>query len=176
MRRFRVGWRLFVVVAVTPLVYVLIQYPVRRWETITTANILRNLGFRGLPTVLDTSILVVPYHHASFWVTLTPSCSALAPALAVTCLASMMPRATSRRFLAIGAAVVAVVVGNFVRISSSVVVGLYAGRSSLVLFHDWVGSMIGFAFTLGGFVLMLWILIPARGPAPVPSVVTGGAD
>jgi carbamoyl-phosphate synthase large subunit len=87
----------------------------------------------------------------------------------------MMPRATSRRFLAIGAAVVAVVVGNFVRISSSVVVGLYAGRSSLVLFHDWVGSMIGFAFTLGGFILMLWILLPARAEAPVPSLVTEGA-
>jgi len=102
--------------------------------------------------------------------------SALAPALAVTCLATMMPRITSRRFLAVAGAVAAIVVGNFLRICSSIVVGLYAGKSSLVLFHDWVGSMIGFAFTLGGFVLMLWILIPARGPAPVPSVVTGGAD
>jgi hypothetical protein len=35
--------------------------------------------------------------------------------------------------------------------------------------------MIGFAFTLGGFILMLWILLPARAEAPVPSLVTEGA-
>ena len=72
MRRFRVGWRVLFVVAVTPLVYVAIQYPVRLWETIATANIVRDLGFRGVPMVLQTSILLVPYHHGAFWVTLTP--------------------------------------------------------------------------------------------------------
>lgn len=73
-------------------------------------------------------------------------------------------------------AVAAVVGGNFLRICSSVVVGLYAGRPSLVLFHDWVGSVIGFAFTLGGFVLMLWILLPARSSTPIPNVVAEGAE
>jgi exosortase/archaeosortase family protein len=72
------------------------------------------------------------------------------------------------------AAVAAVFVGNFLRICSSVVAALYAGKPSLVLFHDWVGSMIGFAFTLGGFVLMLWILLPARGTGPIPSLETEG--
>lgn len=176
MRRFRVGWRLAFVVVVTPLVYVLIQYPVRRWETLATANIVRGLGFHGVPTVVGTSILLEPFHHGAFWVTLTPSCSALAPALAVTCLAMMMPRPTSRRALAVASSVAAVFIGNFLRISSSIVVGLYAGNSSLVLFHDWVGSMIGFVFTLGGFVLMLWILLPARGASPIPSVATEGAS
>lgn len=175
MRRWRVGWRLIFVCAMTPLVYVLTEYPVRRWETIVTAHVVRGLGFQGLPTVLGTSLLLVPDHHGAFWVTLTPSCSALAPALAVTCLASVMPRAAGRRVFAVLAAVIAVFVGNFLRICSSVIVGLYAGKPSLVLFHDWVGSMIGFAFTLGGFVLMLWILLPARGTRPIPSLETEGA-
>ena len=72
------------------------------------------------------------------------------------------------------AAVVAVFDGGFLRICSSVVVGLYAGKPSLVLFHDWVGGMIGFAFTLGGFVLMLWMFLPARGTGPIPSLETEG--
>jgi LPXTG-motif cell wall-anchored protein len=32
----------------------------------------------------------------------------------------------------------------------------------LVLFHDWVGSTFGFAYTVGGFVLVLAILLRRR--------------
>jgi hypothetical protein len=63
--------------------------------------------------------------------------------------------------VATGAAVGTVVAGNILRISASLAVGLVAGRTSLVLFHDWVGSMFGFGYTLGGYVLLLYLLLPS---------------
>ena len=68
----------------------------------------------------------------------------------------------SDRVLAGVIGVASIVVGNLVRIASSSVVGLLAGRVSLVLFHDWVGSSFGFAYTIGGFVLMLAVLLRRR--------------
>ena len=54
----------------------------------------------------------------------------------------------------------AVAAGNIARISLSVIAGVHSGISSLVLFHDWVGGVMTFVYTLGGYVLMLAILLP----------------
>jgi exosortase/archaeosortase family protein len=66
------------------------------------------------------------------------------------------------RVLAGTAGVACIVAGNLVRIGSSVVIGLLAGRVSLVLFHDWVGSTFGFGYTIGGFLVVLAILLRRR--------------
>jgi len=97
-------------------------------------------------------------------VDITPSCSSLGPALAIALIATVMSigNPVSDRVLAGVVGVASIVVGNLVRIASSSVVGLQAGRVSLVLFHDWVGSSFGFAYTIGGFVLMLAILLRRR--------------
>jgi carbamoyl-phosphate synthase large subunit len=107
----------------------------------------------------------VPDTHAPFRAIVTPTCSSLASALAIGALATLAPartrRARRRRVAATAAAVATVVAGNILRIAASLAVGLVAGRGSLVLFHDWVGSMFGFGYTLGGYILLLYLLLPA---------------
>lgn len=73
------------------------------------------------------------------------------------------------RLVAAAAASSAVFLGNQLRIDASAVSGLVAGRLTLVLFHNWVGSAFGFAYLLGGYVLMLWLLLPAERSSPMPA-------
>ena len=40
-------------------------------------------------------------------------------------------------------------------------VGLEAGPASLVLFHDWVGTLFALTYTLVGFFLMLYLILPS---------------
>jgi exosortase/archaeosortase family protein len=114
------------------------------------------------PTVYKgTSILVLPYHGIAFRALITPSCSAAASLLALAFLSSLSPRyGPGRRFVATAAALLMVAVGNIARISLSVLAGLFSGVSSLVLFHDWVGGIMTFVYTLGGYITMLMILLP----------------
>ena len=64
------------------------------------------------------------------------------------------------------AGTLAVLAGNLMRIAASLSAGTWAGRACLVLFHDWVGTMFTFASILGGYVLMLYVLLPDRQPTP----------
>jgi len=91
----------------------------------------------------------------------------------VLCLgSSIRPRgqgpagAVRTKHVALAAAATVIFAGNIVRIAASVAIGAVAGRGSLVLFHDWVGSAFALAYTIGGYVLMLWLLLPADA-APV---------
>ena len=94
---------------------------------------------------------------------MTPSCSSIASVLAIACLSTLAPPAPrGRRALAVAAAIATVSLGNITRIAASVIVGLFAGRSSLVLFHDWVGGIMTYVYTLGGFIVFLYILLPDR--------------
>ena len=64
-----------------------------------------------------------------------------------------------------------VAIGNVLRITASVGMGLVAGRASLVLFHDWVGSLFAFAYILGGYILMISLLLPRPAAVLLPEVV-----
>ena len=120
--------------------------------------------------VNGVSILLIPHHgKGAFTAIITPSCSALAAVLAIGCLSWLTPRqARHRRLIATTLAIGVIMVGNVARIAASSGVGLYEGRASLVLFHDWVGGLMTFAYTLGGYVLMLLVLLPDRRRAPAP--------
>jgi carbamoyl-phosphate synthase large subunit len=143
-------------------------------EAEASAGLLRLCGAGGVSVAAGSgsAITVVPDSHAPFRAIVTPSCSALASGLAIGALASLAPvrrrRDRTRRLVATGAAVGTVVAGNILRIAASLAVGLVAGRTSLILFHDWVGSMFGFAYTLGGYVLLLYLLLPSD-PSPSPT-------
>ena len=153
--------------ALVAAIFVVGQTPFRHGEAMAVAEAVRALGFHGVLGVNGSQILITEGSGTSqqvFWVDITPSCSSLGPALAIALVATIMSAGNPirDRLLAGVAGVAAIVVGNLVRIGSSVVVGLLAGRVSLVLFHDWVGSTFGFAYTIGGFVLILAILLHRR--------------
>ena len=99
------------------------------------------------------------------------SAETLASVLAISCLAFLARTyPLRRRVVAVSAAIASVVLGNVVRIAGSIGVGLISGRSSLVLFHDWVGSIFGLAYTLFGYLIMLYILLPPESARPARRV------
>jgi exosortase/archaeosortase family protein len=161
----RVGWRLLVVVGC----FLVLMEPVRMAEASAAAKLLGLLGVKDLAVQLGTSIQVFPSGQAPFRAIVTPSCSCLSALMALGFVAGFLPRrAGARRFFSVLLAMAAVVTGNVLRIAGSLAVGLVAGRASLVLFHDWVGSVFTFVYTLGGYLLMLYLLLPARTKRPAP--------
>jgi len=141
--------------------FVLLQARMRSLEAQGALWLLHLVSTRSAFGIAPTTVLVVPRHHAAFDVLITPSCSSLASLLAFACLTPLMPRCPlRRRALAFGTAATVIAVGNVLRIAASIGVGLLAGRASLVLFHDWVGSMFTFVYTMGGYILMLSLLLP----------------
>lgn len=162
------------VLGATALVFSAVQLPWRSAETVIAAHMAAALAGRAVPVLGGTSILVVPPRSAAFVAVVTPACSSAASVLAITFLGTVMTLGSAarraRRVGAIFAAVAVVFAGNLVRIAASVLVGLAVGRSSLVLFHDWMGSMFSFVYTLSGFILMLYIVLPA-GPRSAPRPV-----
>jgi exosortase/archaeosortase family protein len=165
----RILVRISLLLTFTTVGFFLAQQAMRAFETATTVDLLHALGVPGIGRDSVTSITI----HATgvdngrgdlFSAELTPSCSSLASLLAIAGLAILRPPASPPRLAsAVVAAMAFVFIGNIVRIAASVGIGLLAGRSSLVLFHDWVGSLFGFAYTLGGFLVMLWFLLPRDG-------------
>ena len=55
-----------------------------------------------------------------------------------------------------------IVACNVVRIAASVWVGLRFGAGDLVLFHNSVGTLFALAYTLIGFLFMLYLMLPKR--------------
>lgn len=155
----------FAVIAAVLTAFVFLIDPFRQLETVFAADLLHLLGVApDMVQVRPNAALgVYPDGGGAFLAVVTPSCSSLPSVLAVASLALFTPRQLRRRrFLALGCALLCVVAGNIVRIASSIAVGLVAGTSSLILFHDWVGSLFAFAYTLGGYLLMLFLLLSAE--------------
>lgn len=169
MRRNRTATFLRVIGLIAGIIvaFVWLQEPIRLLETRITVA-LTNLGPGQDVLLAGTRIIVFPDTSSFFVAILTPSCSALAAVLAILTLSRVTPRSpTPRKALAVSAALAVVVGGNFARLVGSVVVGRWAGRGSLVLFHDVVGGILTFVYILAGYVLMLWLLLPAeRAPEP----------
>ena len=155
--------RVGVMVAGVVAGFLLLQEPVRHAETEFAAAILSLFAADQVEVVLDYSIQVFPTGHDAFRAEVTPSCSALASMLVLGGLGLLSPRGPRRNF-AIVAALAAVAAGNIVRIAASVGVGLIAGRSSLVLFHDWVGSAFTFLYIVGGYIVMVYLMLPREQP------------
>ncbi|NUR63484.1 MAG: exosortase/archaeosortase family protein [Catenulispora sp.] len=173
-------WRVFVRIGVllagTVFGFVLLQDRMRALETATTVDVLHLLGAGSVSRGYQASIVIGTGSHGTFAAVLTAPCSSLASLLALAGLAVLRPTAARGRLaLAVAAALALVFLGNIVRITASVGVGLLVGPSALVLFHDWVGSLFAFAYTLGGFLLMLWFLLPRDGVALEELCVPGGA-
>jgi len=178
-RRANVALRTLLLVAANLAGFFLFQHPAREGETWLAAHLAGLFGPNRSVVVGGTSIVVVPFHGPAFQAIVTPACSSISSVCSIICLAFLIRGQSTRRWAtALLAAVGAVVAGNVIRIGSSVVVGLFSGRAALVLFHDWLGSTFAFAYTLGGFILLLYLVLPdtrrARPEEP-PSLVTAPA-
>jgi exosortase/archaeosortase family protein len=154
------------VVVLVMVTFVLGNALFRQWEATAATALLHLFDLvpeHRLQVIPGTSsIAVFPTAVGPFVAVLLPSCSSLASLLAIGFLAGFVPRGRpGRRITALGCALVCVLVGNVLRIAASIGVGLIYGTPSLVLFHDLAGSMFAFAYTLGGYLLMLFLLLPA---------------
>jgi exosortase/archaeosortase family protein len=111
---------------------------------------------------------VLPPHSRAFRAQLTPFCSSLVPVLALGAIALfVLTGPWRRRLTAFGCAAAVVVACNVLRIAGSVWIGLEVGARGLVLFHDWIGTLFGIAYTMVGFFLMLFMMLP-KATATIP--------
>jgi exosortase/archaeosortase family protein len=158
--------RIALVLAAVVVVFVIFQRPVRQMETGAAVWLLKALGAHNINQAKGVTIEVFPSHQDPFRALVAPSCSALASILTIACLGLLAPNTRGKRFTALSVACLSVAVGNIIRIAASVGIGLVFGRSSLILFHDVVGSIFGLAYTLAGYLIMLHILLPKRSTVP----------
>ena len=153
------------VVVLVLATFVLANAGFRQFEAATATGLLHLLALvpeHRVQTLPNSSIAVFPERVGPFVAVITPSCSALSALLAVAALSWFVPRGSIPRWIAaLGCALACVLAGNVLRLVGSIAVGLSYGRASLVLFHDWVGSLFAFGYTLGGFLLLLFLLLPA---------------
>lgn len=167
------------VVAVVLTAFAVLVGPFREFETAVAADLLHMLGVAADRVQLrpNSSLGVYPYDAGPFLAIVTPSCSSLSAVLAVAALSVFVPRRLRRRrYPALALALLCVVAGNVIRIASSVGIGLLSGTNSLVLFHDWVGSLFAFAYTVGGYLLMLFLLLSAARRSDAGPSTMSGAD
>lgn len=135
--------------------------PMRDFEGLLVMAFMSPLGSRS--TVVDGYMFqVLPPHHEAFRALLTPYCSAVIPALALATIGLFVLSGTLlRRVVAVVVAVSLVLVCNVLRISGSLWMGYEYGGGALVLFHDWVGTFFALGYTMAGFFLMLYLLLPS---------------
>lgn len=116
----------------------------------------------------DHYFQVLPPKHGAFRAQLTPFCSSLVPVLALAAISVFVLHGSwPRRALAFVCAAAVVMACNILRVAGSVWVGLELGARGLVLFHDWIGTLFGIAYTMLGFFLMLFLLLP-KATASIP--------
>ena len=116
----------------------------------------------------DHYFQVLPRTREAFRAQLTPFCSSLVPVLALAAIAIFVLNGRpTRRIVAFACAACVVVFCNVLRVAASVWVGLEIGTRGLVLFHDWVGTLFGIGYTMVGFFLMLFLLLP-KATAKIP--------
>ncbi|MFQ1001948.1 exosortase/archaeosortase family protein [Modestobacter sp. SSW1-42] len=124
--------------------------------------VLHLFGVDSVSGVLPTRILIFREDGELLNAVVTASCSSILSVVGLTALTASVLR--SRRWHAVAGlavATVAVLIANHVRLLLSTVIGLQWGDGSLVLFHDWVGTLWNLAATLGGFLLMVCVTLPS---------------
>jgi exosortase/archaeosortase family protein len=135
--------------------------PVRDLEMTAVLALMGPAGNRS--SAVDGHIFqVLPPAHGAFRAELTPYCSSLISLLALVVIAIFVLRGSLRRRLfSLGAAMAVVLCCNVLRVTGSLWMGYEYGDRALVLFHDWAGTLFALAYTMGGFFLMLFLLLPS---------------
>jgi len=154
-----------VTVAGLAFVFVVLLDRFRQFEGNLAVDVLH---LAGAPETVVQSLggvmlAIIPPGREGFIVFIAPGCSALASMLSLAFLTPFTPRRLGWwRLCAPVAAIVCVFAGNILRLAGSLAFGLWDGQESLVLFHDWVGTIFTYVYTVGGYLLMLSLLMAVR--------------
>jgi exosortase/archaeosortase family protein len=160
-RRLRVFSALSMALAVAMGGFYLLTDATRRLEALLVMGVLRPAGSRA--SVVDGSIFqLLPPDQDAFRAQLTPYCSSLIPILALITIGMFILHGTwARRLVSVTTAAALVLLCNIARISGSLWMGYEFGGNALVLFHDWIGTFFALVYTMAGFFLMLYLLLPS---------------
>jgi exosortase/archaeosortase family protein len=162
-RRFAVLVELLVAVAICLTGYRYGATWFKEHEASWTVEVLRLLGENRVSDTIPGHILMFRSGGEVLDGEVTTSCSSILTVIGLVALTVSVLR--KRRFHAVhGLAVglVAVIVANDLRLIASTLAGLHWGRPAMILFHDWVGAIWTLAFTLIGFLIMVWVTLPNR--------------
>jgi exosortase/archaeosortase family protein len=160
-RRLQVILALVASIAVALLGFRFLSSPMRTLEETAVLRVF--VVLRSKTTVVgDHNFQVLSPGHFPFRAVLTPYCSSLVSILALAAIAIFILRGPIlRRLSAFIVAGLFVLCCNVIRIGGSLWAGLKYGPEGLVLFHDWLGTMFGLLYTLFGFLLMLYLMLPS---------------
>jgi len=148
-------------IAVAFIGFYTLSGPVRAFEVRAVLALLARLGERA-SAVNGHVFQVLPADHAAFRAELTPYCSSLIAMLAIAVIAIFVLHGPwPRRLFAMSAAMAFILCCNVLRITGSVLMGYRFGDRALVLFHDWAGTLFAIAYTMAGFFLMLYLILPS---------------
>ncbi|SEP25041.1 exosortase/archaeosortase family protein [Trujillonella endophytica] len=136
--------------------------PLREFEATVLGQVMSWIYPGQASNVLPGHVLLFPEGAPIIDAVVTPSCSSILSVLGLTALTVAVLR--GRKLHALGGllfAVTVLLVLNHLRLLLSALAGMWWGDGALVLFHDWVGTLWNLAATLGGFLLMVWVTLPA---------------
>lgn len=141
--------------------FYLLSGPVRDLEVMAVLGLLAPFGERA--SVVNGYVFqVLPPDHAAFRAELSPYCSSLIAMLALAVIAIFVLHGPwPRRLFAMSIAMSAILACNVLRVTGSVWVGYHFGDGALVLFHDWAGTLFALVYTMAGFFLMLFLILPS---------------
>lgn len=160
-RRLEVSGALLLCIAIAIGGFLTLSDALRTVEVDLVRALLR-LGTDRVAVLPGHTFQVLPPSVGPFRAHVTPFCSSLVSLLAMGSIGIFVLHGPLwRRLAAFLAASVFVLVCNVIRIGGSLAVGLHYGDRSLVLFHDWVGTLFGLGYTVAGFFFMLWLLLPS---------------
>jgi exosortase/archaeosortase family protein len=141
--------------------FAVLNEPLRHLEELLVLTLTGAHGGR-VSIIAGDTFQVLPANALAFRAQLTPFCSSVVPILALVVIGVFVLHGPwPRRLLALGAAATVVLAGNVLRIAASVWMGYRFGPGSLVLFHDWVGTIFALTYTVFGFLLMLFLILPS---------------
>ena len=135
--------------------FALLIDPARRFEVALGTGVLRAFGETGVSDALGDAFLVYGPHGQLIIGEMTASCSALTSLLALSALAFVALRRRAQIVIGVAAAALFVLFANQLRLILSLLAGRYLAVDALVFFHDWVGALLNFAYTLIGLLIMI---------------------
>lgn len=127
----------------------------RRFEVRICEQIIMALGVDRISAALGDGFIVFGPGFEPVVAAMTGSCSILSSVLALAALAVIVLRERPQVIAGFLVAGLFVLAANQLRLVLSLLAGRFFAVDALVFFHDWIGAVINFAYTLIGLLIMI---------------------